>query len=165
MPVDVNVRPTMDRVRETVFSWLTPYIVGASCLDAFAGSGVFGFEALSRSAANATFVDVREKVVERMRQTAAHLGAEETTILRAEFPWEFYNSRQFDIVFLDPPFKKNLIEPSAHFLQTHHFLKKKALIYIETEAALKNLELPTNWRQLKYKEAGKVSYRLYATTA
>lgn len=162
VPRDTAVRPTPDRVRETVFNWLAPHIVGAVCLDAFAGSGVLGFEALSRGAARVTFVDVEKKVVAQLQQTAVRLHADHhTSILRTQFPQQFFSNTQFDIIFLDPPFKEDVIEQSIHFLQEQQLLKERALIYIETAAGLQNLSVPASWRQLKHKEMGKVACRLH----
>ncbi len=165
VPAVSKVRPTPNRVRETVFNWLAPYVVGAFCLDAFAGSGALGFEALSRGAAAVTFIDIEQKVIAQLRRTAAKLRAAEVTILQAQFPRQFSSKTPFDIVFLDPPFNQHLIAHSVRHLQTQCLLKEHALVYTErTVTAQHHDVLPSDWQQLKHKQAGEVAYGLYCVT-
>jgi len=161
IPEVAEVRPTLDRVRETVFNWLSPNIIGATCLDAFAGSGVLGFEALSRDAASVTFVDANKKAITQITKTAKMLNTDNADIVHAQFPQQFSSGHKFDVVFLDPPFNKNLIETSTKFLQDNNLLNKNALIYIEAEVALQTINFPKNWQPLKHKTAGEVAYYLY----
>ena len=98
-----GLRPTGDRVKETLFNWLMPYIAGSECLDCFAGSGSLGFEALSRQASKVTFLNHPQ------------------------------NQPHFDVVFLDPPFHFDLAEQAIALLAQHHWLRPQALVYVETE--------------------------------
>lgn len=160
-----NIRPTPDRVRETLFNWLAPYIVGANCLDAFAGSGALGFEALSRGAKSVTLIDQSAEVVSALKENAAILKAENIGIIQGRFPeiLSVLKSQQFDIIFLDPPFKQNLIASSAQALIENNLLAKDALIYIEAEKELTTLPIPESWQILRSKIAGQVGYHLILT--
>ena len=161
IPPVAAIRPTPNRVRETVFNWLAIDIVGATCLDAFAGSGALGFEALSRGALHVSFVDAAVQVTTQLQETAKMLQEDQIDIVRTLFPQHFHSNGKFNIVFLDPPFRKNLIQLSINFLQQRQLLQPQALIYLEAEAQLPTLDLPANWVQVKHKLAGEVSYSLY----
>lgn len=156
------LRPTPNRVRETLFNWLSPVIVGSHCLDLFAGSGALGFEALSRGAASVTFIDHQSLVVDHLIKTAMLLQAEQAvSVVRLEIPSpHFVCEKRFDIVFLDPPFGGHLIEASCQWLETQHLLAENASIYIEAEKALKLLPVPKHWELVKSKVAGRVGYHL-----
>lgn len=155
-PVE-EVRPTTDMLRETLFNWLSPIIQGAHCLDLFAGSGALGFEALSRGAACVTFIDSSPEVVKQLEETALHLGAT-AEILHADAcsAWESKN-KPFHLVFLDPPFHQNLIEPACAFLDSHDILCKNAYIYLETEGGFDSLPTPSHWHVIREKKQGQVS--------
>jgi 16S rRNA (guanine966-N2)-methyltransferase len=128
-----TLRPTPDRARETVFNWLTPRLDGARCLDLFAGSGVLGFESLSRGAAEVTFVDDDSAVVRALQESARMIGATDCTIHRAS-ALEFLRStdRSWDIVFLDPPFDSRLLEQSLDALGAGAQLREGAIVYVES---------------------------------
>src|SRR5690349_4114916 len=112
-----EIRPTPDRVRETLFNWLSPIIGGAYCLDLFTGSGALSFEALSRGAKHVVMVDKSPMVIESLRKTAQELGANNITLYRGHAPENIILPNEpFDIIFLDPPFNQNLIEPSCQWL-------------------------------------------------
>lgn len=156
-----GLRPTPDRVRETLFNWLQPAIVGAHCLDVFAGSGAIGFEALSRGAAHVVMVDQSAKVVTVLRQQLALLAAKNAEIYQATAPQQLKTPAQpFDIVFIDPPYQANLLLPCCHYLENQAFLADNALIYLEASDALDEAQLPANWQLLKSKQAGQVAYHL-----
>ena len=156
-----GLRPTPDRVRETLFNWLAPYITGANCLDLFAGTGALGFEALSRGALNVTFIDSSPKVVEILRQEFVKLGGENADIYQAKFPQGLHQPKKpFDIVFLDPPYQLDLIKPGCQFLEEHEFLAATAYIYLEARAPIHDNDLPSCWRLLKQERAGQVYYHL-----
>ena len=161
VPDSNTVRPTPNRVRETVFNWLMPYLPGAICLDAFAGSGALGFEALSRGAAEVVFVDNNKKVITQLYKTAEQLQAKTVEIKQQIFPQGFINKQKFDLVFLDPPFHQDLLIPSILFLQDNHFFKQKALLYVETNTNSMALELSSEWVKLKTKVSGEVDYSLW----
>jgi 16S rRNA (guanine966-N2)-methyltransferase len=161
VPHFTGLRPTPDRVRETVFNWLQPLISGAYCLDMFAGSGALGFEALSRGAAYVSMVDQAAKVVELLRQELANLGAKNAEIYVATAPRQLKRPEHpFDIVFMDPPFAENLLIKSCAYLEENAFLAETAYIYLEANKPISQNELPSNWEILKSKKAGQVAYHL-----
>lgn len=156
-----NLRPTPDRVRETLFNWLATTIQGAHCLDPFAGSGALGFEALSRGAASVVMVDSSMEVVKLLREEAQLFKTENADIYCAQAPRQLKRPEKlFDIVFLDPPFQENLLLPTCEYLATQGFLAKNALIYLEAKAKLQVDDLPAGWNILKDKKAGEVYYHL-----
>jgi 16S rRNA (guanine966-N2)-methyltransferase len=156
-----DLRPTPDRVRETLFNWLQPIIAGAYCLDLFAGSGALGFEALSRGAAYVEMVDQSPKVVALLREELATFEAKNADVYAATVPAQLRQpARPFDVVFLDPPFQQDLLLPCCHLLEEKGFLAVDAYIYLESKNALTEGMLPKNWRLLKSKKAGQVSYHL-----
>jgi 16S rRNA (guanine966-N2)-methyltransferase len=155
------IRPTPDRVRETLFNWLQHDIAGRRCLDLFAGSGALGLEALSRGAAQVVFVDREHAVIEQLRATFALLGARGTGLeQRDALRFLEGDSRPFEIVFLDPPFNANLLPGVCTALETRGWLAPGALIYLEVPAHEALPELPANWRLLKSGRAGEVGYHL-----
>ena len=157
-----GLRPTSERIRETLFNWLTPHLNGARCLDLYAGTGALGLEALSRGAASAVFVE-RGPVAERqLRKNIELLGAENAKIIPSG-ALEFLRSAAptpFDIVFLDPPYAGNLLGETCRLLVDTHQLADDALIYLEDERSRGEPELPRGWTILKDKTAGKVRYML-----
>jgi 16S rRNA (guanine966-N2)-methyltransferase len=156
-----EIRPTSDRVRETLFNWLSPVISGAYCLDLFAGSGALGFEALSRGAKHVVMVDKSPTVIEHLRATAAQLGTSQFTLYQTKAPHEvILASQPFDIVFLDPPFHHNLILPSLEWLKKETLIHKDTLIYIETENAKAHFTFPDNLKILKQGKTPQVIYYL-----
>ncbi len=159
-PASAGLRPTPDRVRETVFNWLTPYLPGAACLDLFAGSGAFGFEALSRGAVRAVLVDKRLEAVAALRLSSGQLKAEHADIVHADAA-EFLRgpAAAFDIVFLDPPYASGLLAPCIQLLDARGWLKPDGLIYLEAPEG-EALPLPENWRLIRSKTAGQVGYHL-----
>jgi 16S rRNA (guanine966-N2)-methyltransferase len=156
-----GLRPTPDRVRETLFNWLQPVIAGAYCLDMFAGSGALGFEALSRGAAHVEMVDQSRPIVDLLQQEAEKLQADNVEIYTAVVPGQLRRpAHLYDIVFVDPPFTEDLLLPCCHFLETNAFLADEAYIYLEAKTALDESRLPPNWRLIKNKKAGQVAYHL-----
>lgn len=156
-----DLRPTPDRVRETLFNWLAPYIQGARCLDLFAGSGVLGFEALSRGAEYVEMVDQAQTVVNVLQQELHAFDAQNASIYCATVPGQLRVCQQpFDIVFLDPPYAANLLLPSCHYLEEKNYLADSAYIYLEARDNIKDNDLPQHWRLQKAKQAGQVHYYL-----
>ena len=157
-----GLRPTPDRIRETVFNWLQ----GARVLDLFAGSGAFGFEALSRGAAYTVFVEIDRNAVAQLKThlRALHIDnaqVEHCAAVQFLLGGLLDADRQpFDIVFLDPPYGQNLLQPCITELENRQFLADNAYIYLEAERALKTLPLPENWRLHRSKHSGQVSYHL-----
>lgn len=164
-----ELRPTPDRIRETLFNWLSPHIVGAQCLDLFAGSGVLGFEALSRGAASCVLIEKEPEVAISLQKNAKILEGEGVTILQAEaLLWlqkqslESQSSKEppFDIVFLDPPYALGLLPKCFLLLENRSFLKKISWIYFEDDTPINFLDLPKHWIIIKEKKAGNIYYYL-----
>ena len=165
---DGDIRPTPDRVRETLFNWLAPGIVGARCLDLFAGSGALGLEALSRGAARVVFVDKAPGAARDLRQTRAVWGGERADaaqVLAADAT-AFLNGRPeaFDVVFLDPPFTAGLLSQTAARLEAAGWLAPAALIYAECAAREGLPRLPLGWQVARAGRAGEVGYHLLRRT-
>lgn len=158
-PVATSVRPTGDRVRETVFNWLQPYVAGAQVLDLFAGSGALGLEALSRAAAGATFVEQDPRLVKALRQNLATLGVEATVEVAALPNWLKNQSRTWDLVFLDPPYPADLWVGCLQALAAG-CLADGALVYTEQAASAPPLALPAGFSRLKERSAGQVRFML-----
>ena len=138
-----------------------PVIEGARCLDLFAGSGALGLEALSRGAKEVVFVDRDNKVIEYLRNTFALLKAEHADAVQADaLSFLASTPRPFDIVFLDPPYQSELMQPCCTALVEHDWLSPNAYIYIETAIQTELVGLPANWQVLREKTAGQVCYRL-----
>ncbi len=154
-----GLRPTLDRIRETLFNWLAGDIAGANCLDLFAGSGALGFEAVSRGAAQVTLVDANAKVTQQHIENQANLNISNIEIItnRAE---DFLqtNNIKFDIVFLDPPFEKGFLPEVLDSLIPH--LSDNALIYVEQEVANNPPTYPERWHVLKSKKTSRFYYQL-----
>lgn len=161
-PDEEGLRPSPDRIRETLFNWLQPVIAGARCLDLFAGSGALGFEALSRGAAEVVFVDRNRRVVEQLKANVALLKAEGAQVLQADgLQYLKGPARPFDVIFLDPPFRQALLAPCIEGLQGG-WLDARSLIYIETERELAEPPLPAGWALHRSKQAGQIAYHLAA---
>lgn len=162
-----GLRPTGDRIRETLFNWLAPEINGARCLDLFAGSGALGLEALSRGAAQVTML---EKNKAPWRQIQNHLAALGDQLEPQRVKLEHVDSLQwlqqeqaqqsFHIVFIDPPFSLDLWPSCISALSQPGVLAEQAAIYIESPRG-QSVNCPANWRLHRSKDAGKVSYQLY----
>ena len=156
-----GLRPTTDRVRETLFNWLAPLTHGSHCLDLFAGSGALGLEALSRGATSVTFVDSDRRAVQSLRDNIALLKDERGTVVQSDALTYLQGEPQpFDIVFLDPPFRKDLLQPCLERLCSDGWLSENARVYIEVEQELGEPELPEGWELVKSKKAGQVIYGL-----
>ena len=162
-----GLRPTTDRVRETVFNWLQPYIYQSRCLDCFAGSGVLGLEALSRGADEVVFIEQNIKTVKGLRENIQLLDASKATVFHQEtLAWlqsaatNINLKQHFDLVFLDPPFHSGLLAKSCALLASSGCLAEDAIIYIE-HAANADIVLPDNWDCVKHKSSGQVSYKLF----
>ena len=157
------IRPSPDRVRETLFNWLQQPIVGARCLDLFAGSGALGLEALSRGAAHVTFVDREPQVGRHLSQTLERLRSRDATVVVEDAPRFLSRPPQpFDIVFLDPPFDSAVLEQVGGRLQA--WLAPDAYIYVESPADRSLAMLPAHWHVQRTKRAGQVGYHLLRAT-
>jgi len=156
-----SLRPSPDRVRETLFNWLSPYLSGAACLDLFAGTGVLGFEALSRDAAGVTFLDNDRVVTGLLESHCSELATTEAVIVEADvLTWlRTTPPTPYDIVFVDPPFGRGLIEEVAVAL-SRGWLKPHARVYLEAEKIpILDLE-QSGWRLLREGQTRHVEFAL-----
>jgi len=164
-PASAVIRPTPDRVRETLFNWLGAAVPGAHCLDLFAGSGALGLEALSRGAAHVSFIEREVAAARALTLLLRAWQAQDAQVVRADALYYLAGAaRPFDIVFLDPPFAAPLLREAAALLEERNWLKAAALIYVECAAREGLPPLPASWRPLKAKQAGEVGYHLFART-
>lgn len=154
-PNRAGLRPTADRMRETLFNWLHWDIEGARCLDLFAGSGALGFEAASRGAGRVVMVDNDPVTVKALQHTCQLLEAGQMEIVRADFSVYLQGGTQekFDLVFIDPPFNQGLITPTCQLLEQYARIMPHTRLYIEAEQAALP-ELPGNWQIIKSARAG-----------
>jgi 16S rRNA (guanine966-N2)-methyltransferase len=159
---EVGLRPTPERVRETLFNWLAPNIEGRRCLDLFAGSGALGLEALSRGASSVIFVEKSPAAAKMLGDNIARLDAGGAS-LRYDDALQFVQSAAagpFDIVFLDPPFAEDLLEDLCRLLAGSGMLAPGARVYLEQERRQARAELPAGWQIEKENSAGNVRYSL-----
>ncbi len=160
-PGEGGIRPTPDRVRETLFNWLMARIPGSRCLDLFAGSGALGLEALSRGALHATFVERGRENAASLRETAARLAPGRATVHEADaLAWLAGPAQAFDVVFLDPPFAAGLLADATRLLETRGWLAADAYVYVELPAKAGDPVLPPAWRPHRSGRAGAVGYHL-----
>ncbi|AHG20470.1 16S rRNA methyltransferase [Chania multitudinisentens RB-25] len=161
VPNSEGLRPTTDRVRETLFNWLAPVIRGARCLDCFAGSGALGLEALSRYAAHATLLEYQRPVAQQLEKNLALLQGHGQVLNTNTLHWLAGNGQPYDVVFLDPPFRKGLLAETIILLEQRGWLADEAWIYVEAEAESAATDVPATWTLHREKIAGQVAYRLY----
>ncbi|PHM37079.1 putative DNA methylase [Xenorhabdus mauleonii] len=168
VPDSEGLRPTTDRVRETLFNWLMPIIQEARCLDCFSGSGALGFEALSRYASHATLIEYESNVAKQLSANLALLKAENANVvqdnaLRYLTKTECLTGTMtpFNVVFLDPPFRKGMLAETIRLLEDNGWLAEESWVYVEAEAESAATDVPTNWQLHREKIAGQVAYRLY----
>lgn len=163
VPDAPGLRPTPDRVRETLFNWLAPYIQGARVLDAFTGSGALFLEALSRGASAGLALDLNPAAIHNLRANLALLACETAEVQCADALQYLSSSaaQGFDIVLLDPPFHHDLLLSSCHLLEANHWLNPRAWIYTESEQPPSSLGVPATWRLHREKHSGQVHYALW----
>jgi 16S rRNA (guanine966-N2)-methyltransferase len=162
IPVE-GLRPTGDRIRETLFNWLMPQITGARCIDLFAGSGALCFEALSRGAKSCVAIEKNPRAATELKANKSKLGAQDLTVVCADSKAYLQQSEAEDgyhIVFLDPPFQSGLYSEIIQALCSGDWLAEGALIYCELPIS-ESCPIPQDWQLLKEKTAGKVRYCLY----
>ncbi len=156
-----GLRPTPDRVRETLFNWLGQDLTGWRCLDAFAGSGALGFEAASRGAAQATLLERDRRLADNLRQLQARLAALAVQVACADaLTWMRQAAPQsFELIFLDPPFDAELFEPALEAARP--LLAPRGLIYLEADRAFDALAVqPFGLDVWRHAKAGAVHYHL-----
>lgn len=159
-----GLRPTADRIRETLFNWLSPYIAGADCLDLFAGSGALSFEALSRGANSASLVEDNRKICEILKTQIKILNTKKAEVFSEQaetFIPKQLNNKHYDIIFLDPPYSMNAFDTLAPALDQSLPKGKRVFIYFEDNKPLAENAWPQAWEKLKSKKAGKVHFYLF----
>ena len=161
-----GLRPTPDRVRETLFNWLAPIISGARCLDLFAGSGALGLEALSRGASQVVLVDNHDAAIKQLQTNLAVLECTTAEAVKAE-ALQFLKgpASAFDIVFLDPPYQADLLSGCIAQLEQGGWFASTAWIYLEASSKSDLPPLPANWTLYRSKTAGEVGYHLVQRVA
>ena len=159
-----GLRPTSERVRETLFNWLAPSIEGSRCLDLFAGTGALGLEALSRGAREAVFVEKAPRAVATLERNIRALGADNARVVAGD-AMEFVQSatQLFDVVFVDPPFADDRLASVCSTLDRSGLLAPGAKVYLEQDRAARQPGLPAGWKIEKNKTAGNVRYMLVST--
>ncbi|MFT2089656.1 16S rRNA (guanine(966)-N(2))-methyltransferase RsmD [Paraglaciecola sp. 2405UD69-4] len=167
--IDVTgLRPTTDRNKEMLFNWLMQSIAGARCLDVFAGSGGLGFEALSRYAEHCTYIELDTKAAHQLKSNAEllSLSAEQFSIKQGNALDVLKQLQQpYDLVFLDPPFNKELLPNVIDRIVQQGLLKEEGLIYIECEPSAGTYKVPSQWQLLKEKQSTQILSRLYKQVA
>ena len=158
-----GLRPTTDRVKETLFNWLMMDVANARCLDCFAGSGSLGIEALSRQAQAVVFLEKFANAAKQLKKNLASLKTDKGTVINTDtltYLSQKNSTEPFEIIFIDPPFHHNFVPQVLTLLQQNNWLAENALIYVETEKNHPPLLLAENWQIIKEKSAGMVTSRL-----
>ncbi len=157
-PDSAGLRPTPDRVRETLFNWLGQRLAGLTGVDLFAGSGALGFEARSRGAHRVVLVERERAVCEHLRRSAAELGMDGVEVVQADaLAWLGTGSERFDLAFVDPPYASGLAASALAALEGR--LNPGARVYVEASEAV---EAPSaRWQKLREGAAGAARYALY----
>ena len=161
-----GLRPTTDRVKETLFNWLAQDIPRAKCLDLFAGSGGLGFEAASRQAEMVTLIELNANAFNQIKKNIAkELKAGNIKVENIDaISYLSKPGTPYDVVFLDPPFRKGLLAETVNLLESNGWLAENAVVYVETEKELKLEGMPENWELYRDKTTGQSSYRLFHRT-
>ena len=157
-----GLRPTSERIRETLFNWLGPRVYGMRCLDLFAGTGALGLEALSRDASSVVFVERSAKAVTALRHSVRTLDATGAELVNAD-AIEYLtrcSAEQFDLIFLDPPFADNSIDDLCRLIAERRLLRSAGCVYIEQDRQSPLPDLPEGWQVKKSRIAGNVRYSL-----
>ncbi|WWO99587.1 MAG: 16S rRNA (guanine(966)-N(2))-methyltransferase RsmD [Candidatus Dasytiphilus stammeri] len=158
------LRPTSNRIRETLFNWLTfaCNIRTVHCLDCYAGTGALSIEALSRGAASATLLDIKSSVVTQIKKNLIRLGLKNGHVIHTNtLKWLSTSKKKFNLIFIDPPFNSQLINSTITLLEENSSLMEESWIYIETHIKKSLFKVPYNWRVYREGVAGKVYYCLY----
>ncbi|ELE8120582.1 16S rRNA (guanine(966)-N(2))-methyltransferase RsmD [Vibrio fluvialis] len=161
-----GLRPTTDRVKETLFNWLAQDIPHAKCLDLFAGSGGLGFESASRQADKVTMLEMNPQAFAQLKTNIAALKASNIEAVNTDtLAYLKQPGQAYDVVFIDPPFRQGLLQETVLLLEQNGWLAANAMIYIESEKELPLTELPESWQLYREKLAGQVCYRLFERTS
>ncbi|NHB59615.1 16S rRNA (guanine(966)-N(2))-methyltransferase [Photorhabdus sp. RW14-46] len=162
VPDSPGLRPTTDRVRETLFNWLAPIIQEAHCLDCYAGSGALGLEALSRYAAQVTLIEYEHNIAKQLSANLDLLNAQNAKVINdSALTYLSQPGTSYEVVFLDPPFRKGMLSETIKLLEEQNWLADESWIYVEAESESTAIDVPVNWQLHREKVAGQVAYRLY----
>ncbi|AWK43683.1 16S rRNA (guanine(966)-N(2))-methyltransferase [Photorhabdus laumondii subsp. laumondii] len=162
VPDSPGLRPTTDRVRETLFNWLAPIIQEAHCLDCYAGSGALGLEALSRYAAQVTLIEYEHNIAKQLSANLDLLNAQNAEVINdSALTYLSQPGTSYEVVFLDPPFRKGMLSETIKLLEEQNWLADESWIYVEAESESTAIDVPVNWQLHREKVAGQVAYRLY----
>lgn len=161
VPEQAGLRPTSERIRETLFNWVAPWLPGARCLDLFAGSGALGFEAASRGAGEVVLLERAPRVARQLRENARVLGVPQVEVICTDaLQWLTREApRPFDLILLDPPFAEHLLGPALALLN-RGWLAPDTRLYLESARAHDFPPLPEGWELVREKTAGQVRYAL-----
>lgn len=158
---NLNIRPTTNRIRETLFNWLSKYIQNSRCLDCFSGSGALGIEAVSRYATFVTFLEIEKKNVISLIKNTQKLNISNLEIIHTNaLNWLKKPQKPYDIIFLDPPYNQELIEKTIMLLEKKKWIKNESIIYIETKKN-QTLIIPHNFNLYKKKITNHIACYLY----
>jgi 16S rRNA (guanine966-N2)-methyltransferase len=161
-----GLRPTTDRVKETLFNWIAQDVPRAKCLDLFAGSGGLGFEAASRQAEMVTLIELNPSAFKQLEKNIASLNASNLKAHNTDaISFLKQPGTPHHVVFIDPPFRKGLLDETVSLLESNGWLADDAMIYVETEKELSLEGIPAHWHLHREKTAGQVSYRLFERQA
>lgn len=171
-PTVAGLRPTPNRIRETLFNWLAPYIQDARCLDLFTGSGALGFESLSRGSVYVLCLEKNREAYQMLLKNSERLKADNMEIQEKDaLLWLTESSQQslkpiapFDIIFVDPPYALKALSKCFALLENQSWFKADTLIYFESDVPIELLTIPDTWKILKKKKAGSVYYYLTQKT-
>ncbi|EPE37498.1 ribosomal RNA small subunit methyltransferase D [Candidatus Photodesmus katoptron] len=157
-----GLRPTTDKVKETLFNWLAKYIYKAKCLDLFSGSGSLGFEAASRQAEKVVFVELNSIAFKQIRENIISLNGKNLSVINSDvFPYLNQKGTPYHIVFIDPPFRKKMINNTIKLLEENGWLTDNSMIYVESEKELILNFIPKYWNLYREKAVGQVICRLF----
>lgn len=167
-PDQAGLRPTSDRIRETLFNWLQEDLYNARCLDLFAGSGALGIEALSRGAKHVQFVESSVLAATAIEQNLENLGLAQGGVSQCtaeQWLQQPELNEIFDLIFIDPPYADRKLESVCKLLQQSASVRVGSKVYVENGEAVNPAELPVDWEMLKQKHAGQVQYYLFEVRA
>lgn len=163
-----GLRPTTDRIKETLFNWLMQDVRDANVLDCFAGSGGLGFESLSRYAKKTTFLELEPLAATQVAHNIVSLNVKNADLIQTNtltYLGKKNDGEAFNLVFIDPPFRKDLAQTCCDLLENNQWLTPDAIVYVEVETDLSAFTPPANWLLIKDKKAGQVFCRLYQRQA
>ncbi|NIH41028.1 MAG: 16S rRNA (guanine(966)-N(2))-methyltransferase RsmD [Buchnera aphidicola (Periphyllus aceris)] len=160
------LRPTKNLVRETLFNWLQKYIKNSKCLDCFSGSGILGIEAISRKAKFVTALEINKKNTKNIQKNLKKLKIFTMQVISTDsIKWLKKKRISYDIIFLDPPYKKyKILEKSIFLIEKKKWAKKNTIIYIERKINKMKIKIPNNWILIKEKKNKNFKYGIYKKT-